>query len=269
MNPKPSRDKSEGHTPNVWKNIIWGLIAILAITLVADGLLALVTRHNHEITVPSFTGMNMKEAKKVADSAHVRLDVTDSVYIPRMAHGAIFSQNPPAGSRVKKGRRILLTQNAVSQKMVSMPQVVGFSLRQAKTEIAAAGLQIGKLIYQSDMATNNVLAQKYRGGNIARGKKIPSDAEIDLVLGLSDGDANTYVPYVVGMKYSIAKDMLQDNSLNVGNIFYDRMVKSYSDSTDAIVYKQNPNHSDGGSVRRGTAVNLYLTTDQSKVKNAE
>lgn len=267
MDPKPT-PKYYHETPKVWKNIIWGLIAILAIVLVAQGILSIITRHNKEMTVPSFTGMSMIQAKRAADSAHVRLDVTDSVFMPRIARGAVFSQNPPAGSKVKKGRRILITQNAVTQKMVSMPQLVGFSLRQAKTEISSSGLQVGKLIYQSDMATNNVLAQKYRGGNIARGKKIPADSEIDLVLGLSEDDAMTYVPNVVGLKYSVARDMLLDNSLNSGRVLYDRKVKTYSDSLDALVYRQSPSRDNASSLRRGTDIDLYLTTDLSKLNTA-
>ena len=47
-----------------------------------------------------------------------------------------------------------------------MPSLTGFSLRQARTELASNGLNIGKLIYVNDMATDNVLAQQYMGEDI-------------------------------------------------------------------------------------------------------
>ncbi|MCI2082593.1 MAG: PASTA domain-containing protein [Bacteroidales bacterium] len=255
--------------PSILRNIIWGIIVVLAIVLVANGILGLVTRHNREITVPSFAGMAMEQAVIMADSAKVRLDITDSVYMPNIPRGAVYSQNPPAGSRVKKGRRILITQNAKVQKMVEMPEVVGFSLRQAKTVIASSGLQVGKLIYTSDMATNNVLAQQYGSKDIPGGKKVPFDSEIDLVLGLNENDSQTYVPFVIGYDYSVAKNMLLDNSLNVGRVFYDNSVRNYADSSNAVVYGQTPSYSDEVTCSRGAKVNLYLSTDRTKLKNKD
>src|SRR5574344_851529 len=112
------------------------ILSILAVFfLIITLLLMLTTRHNRELTVPDFTNLSLPEAEIIADENHLRLAVTDSVFIKRMGRGLIFRQNPESGSKVKKNRRILLTINSNNPKLVQVPSLIGFSLRQAKTEL--------------------------------------------------------------------------------------------------------------------------------------
>ena len=140
-----------------------------------------------------------------------------------------------------------------------MPDLVGFSMRQAKAELMSKGLILRKLRYVEDIATNNVLRQLYRGNDIKAGRSIDSGSEIDLVVGLGT-DGQTYVPDVTGMKYMRAVDAVHDNSLNVAKLRFDKDIRTYSDSLDAVVYKQTPSASDM-SVLMGTEVTLYLSKD--------
>ena len=172
--------------------------------------------------------------------------------------------NPEAGSHVKKGRRILLTINAVNPKSVTMPNLVGYSMRQAKAELLSRGLQLGKLIYVNDIATNNVLSQLYRNSEIEPGTSIESESVIDLVVGLNSSDNITYIPYVVGTRYLNAVNSIHDNSLNIEKLYFDSTVKDYSDSLDAVVYRQYPELSEE-PYRMGASMNLYLTKDMKKV----
>ena len=59
----------------------------------------------------------------------------------------------------------------MNAKKVSMPNLVGYSMRQAKAELNSRGLSLGKLIYVSDIATNNVLKQIYRNREIRPGRR--------------------------------------------------------------------------------------------------
>ena len=203
--------------------------------------------------------MCVSDASYLASDRGIRIDVTDSVYVRKMGRGLVFSQVPKAGSHVKTGRRILLTINSVSPKKTTMPDLVGFSMRQAKAELMSKGLILRKLRYVEDIATNNVLRQLYRGNDIKAGKSIDSGSEIDLVVGLGTDD-QTFVPDVTGMKYMRAVDALHDNSLNVAKLRFDKDIRTYSDSLDAVGYKQTPSASDM-SVLMGTEVTLYLSKD--------
>lgn len=250
------------------KNIIWGFIVLLGLVLAANILLAVVTRHNKVVEVPDFTNMSVSEAEYNAGADNLRVEVTDSVYVRRMGRGLVYRQNPKAGAKVKKDRRILLTINSVTPKKVQMPNLVGYSLRQAKAELLSRGLNLGKLIYVNDMATNNVLRQLQHNREIQPGKQVVSGSDIDLVVGLSGDDNQTYVPGVIGLKYLHAVDVVHDYSLNTGNLRFDDTVKNYADSLDAVVYKQSPQ---GGNtpILMGSDVSLYLTKDPLRVPSGK
>lgn len=246
------------------KNLILALVYIAVLIAGVTIGLAFFTNHNKEIEVPDFTTLSVKDAAQLAESVGIRVEVTDSVYVRRMERGAVFSQNPAAGSRVKKNRLIRLTTNAVNAKQVSMPNLVGYSMRQAKAELSSKGLNLGKLIYVSDMATNNVLKQQYRGKDIKTGTMIDSGSEVDLVVGLSDTDNQTRVPNVVGMKYNRAVDAVHDNSLNVARTTFDDSVQNYNDSLNAVVFRQSPSAS-SAPIGMGGEVSLFFTLDESKL----
>lgn len=247
------------------KNILL-IIGILVVGYVIINLfLRIITRHNQELTVPDMTGMNLAEASAVAAEADLRLEVTDSVYIRGMERGAIARQNPEPGDKVKKNRRILLVINSIIPRQSTMPSLTGFSLRQARTELASNGLNIGKLIYVQDIATDNVLAQQYKGKDIEPGTRLNSGSYIDLVLGLNPSDSATFVPYIIGYRYQMATELLHDNSLNIYRCEFDGTVSTYADSLEAYVYGQYPPASDSISVRRGTSVTLYLSKDVSRI----
>ncbi|MBR5670816.1 MAG: PASTA domain-containing protein [Bacteroidales bacterium] len=259
------------------KNFLAGIIFVIMLLILASLGLRTCTRHNKELTVPDFKTLSLADARALAAKNDLRLDVVDSVYVKRLAHGAVYRQNPEAGAAVKKGRRILITINSMTPQMTSVPNVVGYSLRQASAELASRGLTIGELIYRTDMATNNVLEQRYRGRQVIPGSQVETESAIDLVLGLNPSDNITYVPYVVGYTAQLAANSINDNSLNVGLVKYDDTVKDYRDSLSAVVYRQSPmpqvsTNEEGEAsvvgargVVMGSKVDIYLTIDPDKV----
>lgn len=252
------------------KHIYMAAAAVGIVVFVLFSMLDVITRHNKELVVPSFAGMDIESAQKLAAENHLRLEITDSVYIVRMAPGAIYKQNPLEGSHVKKNRRILLTINANMPKMVKMPSLVGYSLRQAQSELSSSQLKVGKLIYEADIATNNVLEQLYEGKPVEPGVELQSESIIDLKLGLNEADSVAFVPSVIGKPYPIIKDFLIDNSLNMGKAYFDATVSTLQDSLAAFAYRQELILPEGDSVARyGTAVSVYFTLDKSLIPTVE
>ena len=246
---------------NHWlvKNLLIALLLFVLAMGAVTLFLNLTTQHNKELEVPDFTNMSLPEASALAQSAGMRIDVVDSVYVRRMGRGLVYRQNPKVGSHVKKGRRILLTINSVVPKRVQMPNLVGCSMRQAKAELASRGLMLGKLKYVDDIATNNVLKQLYHGRPVRPGRYVVSGASIDLEVGLNTNDNQTYIPNVVGMKYMRALDVLHENSLNVGRMTFSKNVQNYGDSLDAVVTSQTPAQEEEAlPVLMGSAVSIRL-----------
>ena len=243
------------------------ICAVIVVAMVAGAMIFLnvVTKHNQELVVPDFSNMTVAEAEQVALQAGMRVEVTDSVFVKRMKKGAVRDQNPSPGSKVKEGRRISLTINALSAKKVTMPNLVGLSMRQALAELQSRGLLPGKLIYVEDMATNNVLRQLRGNREIEPGVSIESETVIDLVLGLnSESDANTYVPDLVGKRYMSAVDLVHKQSLNIKTLKFDDSVKDYEDSLNAVVYRQSPEPSEI-PVGLGEDVSLYMTVNPERI----
>lgn len=256
--------KQKKDFPGRWivVNLVKAVVIVLAIVVVSMIFLNVVTQHNKEIVVPDFSNMSVQEASLAASQAEMRVEVTDSVYVKRMKKGAVYRQNPAAGSKVKKGRRVTLTINAVNAKKVTMPNLVGCSMRHAKRELNVRGLKLGTLIYVQDMATNNVLRQLYGPWEIKPGTQIESESVIDLVVGLNPDDNMTYIPDVKGLKYMKAVDEVQDKSLNVKRLRFDKNVKDYDDSLNAVVYKQMPDTT-SLPVLMGTDITLYLGLEEN------
>lgn len=251
------------------KAVIKAAVIIVALVVAASLILKGITQHNKEIEVPDFNALSIEAAQAVAQQSEVRIEVTDSVYMKRLPRGSVFSQNPEAGSHVKKGRRILLTINAVEPKKVKVPNLVGYSLRQAKTVLLSKGLKVGKLIYKEDIATDNVLGQQIKGREIPAGKEIETESQIDLILGLDPNNNTTFVPHLAGFKYDIAADNITEHSLNIGTVRYDETVRTFEDSTNAVVYRQFPEYDPEVPYPMGTPVDISLTVSQAKLTSFE
>ena len=108
----------------------------------------------------------------------------------------------------------------MNTKQVMVPYVTGYSLRQAKNRIVSAGLEISNIRYRKDIATQNVLAQIYKGKEIEEGDNLMinlGDA-LELVVGLSDSIATTSVPDMTMLSIQEAKNLVWENGLNVAKV---------------------------------------------------
>lgn len=237
------------------RNVVGVIVFVAAILIIAAVFLGIVTRHNRYTTVPDMSRMTCREAEAVASGAGIKVNVEDSVYVKEVRKGTVYSQLPKAGSTVKRGRTVDIVINAVCSREVSVPRLVGMSLRQAATELKSRGLSVGKLMYRADIATNNVLQQYFGGSEIFPGERIEAGSEIDLLLGLNYEDSGTVIPDVVGMTWQRAVSTLKDNSLNVEAVHFGRNIRNYSDSLAAVVCKQSPSPS---RVQMGSEVSIWL-----------
>lgn len=244
------------------KHLLLAIASAFICVLLLFWLLKGFTRHGKSLDVPDFSNMTIGQAQKLAKSNHLRIKITDSVYIPQLHAGQVLKQTPGAGSKVKKNRNILVTINSMVPMMVKAPDVVGYSLRQAESNLTAANLKVGRLKYVPDIATNSVMGQAYRGRPLVPGTDIPAQSEIDLTLGLSADNCWTRIPNLIAVPYHRVKSELTYNSLNLDRIVFDATVKTYADTLNSVVYKQEPSPTIGKSARMGAGVTLFLTLNK-------
>lgn len=246
----------------IWMNLLLGVAFVMVLGILTAWALGIITRHGQVVKTPDFANLTVSQAQELASHSHVSVKVIDSVFVRRLAGGVVYRQQPKAGATVKKGRSIFLTINSVVPRKVVMPNLFGYSVTEARSELRNRGLILGRLNYIKDIATNNVLGQSCEGLEVAAGDLVVSGSVIDLTVGVGDQDNQTTVPKLTGMKYINAVDAIQERFLNVGKITFDPDIKTYADSMNAVVYKQDPA---GAGRSLGANVNISLTLDQTKL----
>lgn len=242
-----------------------GLAAAIALILLLGTLLWLkiYTHHGKTIMVPDLTGLTMDEVGDVTSSRRLRFEVVDSVFSTEMPRGTVLKQNPNASSRVKKNRKIFLTMNAVNPEMVSMPQLIGLSFRQARLALQNAGLVQGTIKYRPDFAKNNVLQQMHSDTVINEGTVIIKGAVIDLVLGMGLSSKTTRVPDLLGLGLEEASGIISDFYLNLGAITYDKSLEEAKDSSGVFIWRQYPDFDEFKRLNMGMEIDIWLTLDST------
>ena len=100
------------------------------------------------------------------------------------------------------------------------------------------------------------------GKEVQVGELIKKGSVIELWVGKGQNNEQVGVPNIIGLTMCEAKLKLNAASLSVGALVFDKPTK---DSCSTIVYRQSTNGSAENYVGVGSSVDLYLTTDKSKV----
>jgi beta-lactam-binding protein with PASTA domain len=248
------------------KNLKWFAIGLLIFFLLITFILRIYTHHGSSRAVPDVKGMTLSEATNLIEDKGLNVQISDSVFDKTLPPGAVVDQDPKAGAKVKKNRTIFLVMNATNPEMIKVPNIVGISIRQASAMLESAGLEVGNISYIPDIATNNVLAQKYRGVEIGENKLVPKGSRIDLVLGKGVGLESVKVPSIIGMNLAKARQLLTGSFLNIGAVVTDNTITVASDSLSAVIFKQKPA---SGYVNPGSYIDVWITKDLDKAAKAE
>lgn len=246
-------------------NLLLIAAIILAMAVVAHVVMQIGTRHGSRRTVPDFSGVQLLEAQRLARRHDLKLQINDSLFVPAYEGGIVLDQLPKGGAEVKAGRKIYVTINSFRQKMVKVPYVAGRSLRQAKNMLEVAGLGIERLVYETDIATNYVLAEYADDREIGQDSDVQIEMGSGVVLkvGVEPEKNTTIVPKAIGHTLQEAKSRLWEQGLNVGEVIFDDDV-DLLDRKNARVYSQSVGHNAGA--RLGTTVDLRLTLDAASIE---
>ena len=246
--------------------VMMGVLALALIIALYIGLLS-GTRHGKVIAVPDFRGMNIIDARHIADVTDLNIIVRDSIFDVDLPGGTVVDQLPRTSDvrdvTVKPGRKVYLTINAYSRRMVDVPYVAKQTLRQALNQLEREGLTVQKIIYESDLtSTDYVLRQLVDGREVHPESKFKVAVGTGVTLHVSyrSEEQNTTVPRLVGLSFAQAKSAVWDNGLNIGKVVYDESVEDIVMRRKAKVYSQSLRQS--SSVSRGSELSLYLTCDE-------
>ncbi len=164
------------------------LLAALAIMAVLAYLffhwITFITNHGDEITVPNLSKLNPEQVEEKLDELDLDYQIIDTVdYRSDFPKLTVVEQEPTSGSKVKGGRTIYIKLNASTFKMVSVPDLIEKTYRQAVPTLKAVGLQEGSIKYVPYLGKDMVLEMWVNGEKIKAGKKVLKNTKVDLVLG--------------------------------------------------------------------------------------
>lgn len=248
----------------------YNALAVVGITilLILINMLAIriYTDHGDSVEIPDLKGKTSQEVQALLDDLDLRFQIRDSVYSQETPPGTTLDQYPKPGAKVKENRTVFITICALSQEMLPMPQLTDISYRQALNLIESSGLNPGNIEYKPSEFPNLVLEQKVNGRKINVGERIPKGSLVDLVLGADSNGESSEVPTLFGRNLTDAELALSESFLNVGTVTYDESVTYESMKAKAVIFKQSPDPTEVFEVPKGTAIDLWLTIDKTKLQ---
>lgn len=255
------------HRP-LWVNILVGLVLAMAIFFLFLSSLKCLTGHGRAATVPSVAGKNYEEAKKMLKKAGFRVEIQDSLYVDTMKPMTVIKQIPDADEMVKRNRTVYLVISRAVPPIVEMPNLVGYSFRNAEMVLKNMDLKIGDTTFKPDFAKNAVLEQLFHGSPISPGTKLRKGSVISLVLGDGVGNREFTVPVITGMQFCDVKEKLEASGIVIGAIVLDADV---TDTCSAWIYRQNPERFDDekkiNHIRTGQTIDVWLQLDKPAKKD--
>lgn len=167
----------------LWVNLIAMVIVVFVLIFVVLKGLDIYTRHGEAVVVPDVKGMGVAEAEKVFRNNGLTCVVADSTYVKNLPAGSILEYNPAAGQKVKEGRTIYITINALDIPLMTVPDVAdNSSLRQAEARLLASGFKLAQIQYVAG-EKDWVYGVKYKGRQLATGDKVPNGSTLTLMVG--------------------------------------------------------------------------------------
>jgi len=234
------------------KHLAYSILLFIVIAWIALTVLRLYTRHNQVAVTPNYVGLMMDQVSSLESSKDFELIVVDSIYDYTRKPGSVISQDPLPETKVKPGRAIYLSLVSYMPEQVSMPELIDLSLRRAKALLQTYGLKLGSVRVIPDMAENAVLKVTVGGKVVKPGTPILKGSVIDLIIGSGTGTGLPAIPFLIGKTRESALRELIRLGMKIGD-------ESYSgncDSTNALVYEQNPVYVYGKRIVAGTSFSL-------------
>ncbi len=220
------------------------LLLVLALAATAWGAWAYVIPHSAD--VPEVTGLAVDEARAQLEDAGFRVKIADGVYKLRIPADHVVQVTPAPGTSLERDATVTLVPS-LGPKPVSVPELVGKTLEQARTLLPGAHLLLGVVTEEySDEPEDTIL----RVASELIDGKAPRDSAIDVVV--SKGPRPIPVPNVVGATLEDAKDRLE----SAGFVVDDSKAKFSTDVERGRVIRQTPAE---GQLQPGETVTLVVS----------
>jgi beta-lactam-binding protein with PASTA domain len=178
----------------------FGALTMLIVMIFFAGIALRIALHAREVTIPDLSGLTVAEASQGALHNGLDLNIQDKFYSRTVPAGRILSQAPAAGSRVRRGWQVRVTESLGPQQ-VTIPNVVGEPVREASLDLRRASLDLGTLAHMNAPGDADMVLAQTPPPNAG-----VDQPRVNLLLSQQSGDASAsfVLPSFVGMSYTIA-----------------------------------------------------------------
>jgi len=189
------------------------VLAMLSVMLLSAAITLRIALHGHEVTIPDFAGLTVSEASEAALKTGVDLNIENKFYSTTVPAGRILSQAPAAGSSVRHGWQVRVTESLGPQQ-VTIPDVVGEPLQQASMNIRKMQLDMGTLAHIDAPGDPDMTLAQTPPPNAG-----VDQPRVNLLLSTSASGASAFVmPSFVGMTFGAANRLAVGLGLRVAVI---------------------------------------------------
>lgn len=246
----------------VIKRILLAIIIFIGLAWITLFILDEYTNLGESVEVPNLQGLYIEEAQSKLRQFNLYAEVIDSVYFSEKPLGTIVEQIPAALSHVKRNRAIFLIMNKQQLRTIPLPELNDVSVRQAEALLKSLGLGVSSVEYRPSEFKDLVIDVLYQGNRISAGTRLVEGSSVQLIVGSGIGEGVSTVPSLLGLSLNDARS----NALSMSFILGSVNVTENSESATLYVYRQSP--SPGSKMPFGSRINVWLTSDQDKMKNS-
>jgi beta-lactam-binding protein with PASTA domain len=187
------------------------VLAMLLVMLFSAAITLRIALHGHEVTIPDLAGMTVGEASNAALKTGVDLNIENKFYSTTVPAGRILSQAPAAGSSVRHGWQVRVTESLGPQQ-VTIPDVVGEPMREASINLRRMSLDLGTLAHIDAPGDPDMTLAQTPPPNAG-----VDQPRVNLLLSSTSGSASSafVLPSFVGMSYAAANHQAMALGLRV------------------------------------------------------
>jgi eukaryotic-like serine/threonine-protein kinase len=196
--------------------------------------------------LPNVVGKPFEDAAAALLKAGFPAQRGESRFHKTIRANIVLQEDPPAGSRQKRGANVVLALSA-GQKTAEVPVTTNMSQQQARISIENTGLTTGNVSEQLSDAPRGLVI----GTAPAAGTKVELPGSVDIVL--SKGPATVTVPDLYGRSIGEARSMVEQIGLRIAGVSRD----TSSLQPENTVIRQLP--AAGQSISAGGPVSLTVS----------
>jgi len=181
--------------------LVLGALALVAVALISAFIAMRLAIHGREAVVPNLSGLSVADANSLARRQGLALNLENRFYSADVPAGRILSQDPAAGSRVRRELPVRITESLGGQR-VEIPDLTGQTERAATIGIRRLSLELGAVAHLAIAGDPDVVLTQTPPAN-ASGVDGPRVSL--LVSDPASAQPNAYaMPSLVGLSYSAA-----------------------------------------------------------------